>query len=256
MFVNLYSDAKAGAAFREHNFTYFLGNLDRVAEDWIKGAFAERFRTNDWEPEIAATFEFSLSERACRSFLRLHPGLPAIERDYYLSKLFQYLKLSVDEALKHDAASSDDPNGWARKIELYRTIEETLDDIEVSLIAHFPHFDWFAFQRDMIRSGDDLDLLLSGPWGAYLKNESVEYPTSAARESLRAQRKKLLEAYRLAVPGGTYAAVRKAAKVDGREFRKWQHGELPDKSAPATRLERAFRRAIEKAAKFRGLSNQ
>ncbi len=252
LFVNLYWDSKAGPAFRDHNFNYFLERLTQVPEAWVSWSFAECSRTNSWEPEFAETFEFTLSERACESFLRSHPTWPVVSRDYYLSKLFQFLKeVAVDEAMKASGKWSDAPWNY-EKDELYRLIAEGLDDSDDVLIPHLRYFDWFSFQREVLEAShhERLPELLSGSFlTTHLKAHKTEHPIWETPERSRRQRrrKRLLDTFLAVVPDAKYAQVYKAKRVDERDFRRWRDGELDDDSDISQRLEAGFKEAIDKA---------
>jgi hypothetical protein len=250
VFVNLCWEP-VGPAFRDHNFDYFLEHLESRTEASVKAYFCARYRTNDWSPDFADAFEFTLSARACDSFLRLNPSVPIIPRDYYLSKIFQFASLSLVAAIEVAGAAPDDP--WGNRERQVHCAFENLDD---ALLSHLPYFDWFSFQRDvwqsLLRDPElgDLNSLLAYPEhlpGGYLRTERIVHP-SRIRDARQERRMALLASFRAVMPkGGSYASVYKTVKVHSRDFRRWQQGELPDTSKITIRLERAFREEIKAA---------
>jgi hypothetical protein len=183
----------------------------------------------------------------------LNPSLPIIPRDYYLSKIFQFLSLSVDAALDESGTGRED-----RWVERHIAINTALSDVDDTLLPHLPFFDWFTFQRDVWQSVKsdpslkDLYSCLSDPDrlpGAYFRTERIVHP-AAVRIARRDRREPLLSAYR-AVTSRPYAYVYHKQQVDEREFRRWQTGELPDTSSVSEKLEAGFREAIQEAEQGR-----
>lgn len=101
MFINLYRGSSR-SEFKDYNFSYFMGELERVSEEDIAAEFRAKIQGNldGWDPNVlGATLEFTLSERVCESYFRDVVGIPATKRDFYLSKLFQFIALSIEAAI-------------------------------------------------------------------------------------------------------------------------------------------------------------
>ena len=81
---------------RDHNFSDFLDRLDEVKEVFLEAKFREGYREGTIEPYFDPVIPLSLSPTSCLSFLRAYAKWPITERDYYLSKLFQYLYLPIE----------------------------------------------------------------------------------------------------------------------------------------------------------------
>lgn len=102
-FNNLYFSG--GPAFRNHNFADFLDGVDQRTERSIVLEIRRHYEDprGGLSPHIAATYWFTLSPQTCSSFLRANPALPVSERDFCLSKLFQFLYLPLTVRYHLDA---------------------------------------------------------------------------------------------------------------------------------------------------------
>jgi DNA-binding Xre family transcriptional regulator len=141
MFINLYFSI---SALRNHNFCNLLQPLERVSEDYIVGHLKGSYRPRPHfglEPYFDSLFEFTLSADCCASFVRANPELPITTRDYYLSKLFQFLY----EALV--AAYGLDYQEW----EVRERVEEFLDSIPSKMLERLWAFDFGAFHFQSAR---------------------------------------------------------------------------------------------------------
>lgn len=105
MFKNLFS--LSGSRFNDHNFTDY-GNLDyggdslrQITSDEILEMLKVSFRpdperpgsTLDLPPKFLGTLRLTLAEVCYNSFIRANPATPIYPRDYYLSKVFQFVYL-------------------------------------------------------------------------------------------------------------------------------------------------------------------
>lgn len=101
--------------FREYNWNDSSGDLRREGDPTSDVAEAFRIR---WpyrpDPYLLSTLSYTLSSACCSRFLASR-DLPAIERDYYLSKLYQFL-------LGAFLDQSTDP-------EYFRTVPDTLTSL-------------------------------------------------------------------------------------------------------------------------------
>jgi len=93
LFNNLYFSG--GATFRDHNFSDFLDGVDQHRERSIVLEIQRHYEDprGGLPPHVDAIYRCTLSPPTCGSFIRAHSALPVDERDYYLSKLFQFLYL-------------------------------------------------------------------------------------------------------------------------------------------------------------------
>src|SRR5205814_1181262 len=98
--------------------------------------FRAKIRGEDgWDPnELGATLEFTLSERVCDSYFRDVVGIAATKRDFYLSKLFQFIALSIETALVD--RSQDGVHGFG----LLVVLEENLDEIPDPVLNQVQEF--------------------------------------------------------------------------------------------------------------------
>jgi len=97
VFVNLFSGLDSRFSFRDHNFSNFLERLEQVKYEALEAQLAESWTR--WGPgckfdpnEFNETLELTLSRATCTSFIRTNPSLPVGDRDYYLSKLCQFIR--------------------------------------------------------------------------------------------------------------------------------------------------------------------
>jgi hypothetical protein len=88
------------------------------------------FRNHNW----------TLTAESCQSFLR-STSLPIAARDYYLSKLFQFLHVPL--VLKFGL--ENDPT------QVSKPLEEFLDGIPAECTERLAEFDWSEFYEDTLR---------------------------------------------------------------------------------------------------------
>jgi hypothetical protein len=145
MFTNLMK--LPWANFNDHNFSLFphgyiqpmpkdtLENLIKVAcYGWDDDATDDPVASQmEAESDLDGVFEHSLNPRACAAFFRSQPTVPAIERDYYLSKLCQFLWLIALEC-------GDATRNFNLRLE---TLERLLDSIPEDYDPSW--FDWRSF---------------------------------------------------------------------------------------------------------------
>jgi DNA-binding Xre family transcriptional regulator len=141
MFCNLYSSS---SALRNHNFCSFLQPVERVTEDYIVGHLKQSYLPRPYrglEPYFDSLFELTLSADCCASFIRANPELPIRPRDYYLSKLFQFLYEALVAAYGLDY----------RETEVRDWVEEFLDSVPNETLDGLWAFDISAFHSDSTR---------------------------------------------------------------------------------------------------------
>jgi hypothetical protein len=89
-------------ALRDHNFSDFYavypgGRIAEISHDWILTSVRNSYAdAAGLEPFFDSILPYTLSAKCCASFLRAHSSLPVDERDYYLSKLFQFIYLTLE----------------------------------------------------------------------------------------------------------------------------------------------------------------
>ena len=104
MFINLYN--LPGRSFLDHNFSDYLncgiGNdpIRKVKNGEIHEIIAKSFEPHPNDKtkkciglprKFDSILKMTFSMACCDSFIRANPSLPITPRDYYLSKLFQFL---------------------------------------------------------------------------------------------------------------------------------------------------------------------
>jgi DNA-binding phage protein len=91
--------------FREHNFRSTGRFLHRVPSPTFDVDAAIRGqRRFQRDAEAAATLSYTLRPECCASFLKANPDLPATERDYYLTKIFEALFAATNRGAKEEDA--------------------------------------------------------------------------------------------------------------------------------------------------------
>ena len=92
LFRNIYFFCKP---FRNHNWNDFFGDLRQDEELYIEAELRRSYATPSGpEPYFYRILPVTLTPESCDSFLR-STSLPITARDYYLSKLFQFLYLPL-----------------------------------------------------------------------------------------------------------------------------------------------------------------
>lgn len=137
-FHNIYFSCKP---FRDHNWNDFFGGLHQDQEPYIEAELRRSYADPIGpEPYFDRILPITLTPESYESFLRC-TSLPIGERDYYLSKLFQFLYLPL--VLKFRLES--DPNGVIERL------EEFLNDIPPEGTVQLAEFDWSQFYEDTRR---------------------------------------------------------------------------------------------------------
>ena len=124
---------------RDHNFSDFLDRLDEVKEVFLEAKFREGYREGTIEPYFDPVIPLSLSPTSCLSFLRAYAKWPITERDYYLSKLFQYLYLPIEIRYGIDYHDED---------RVRRRLEGILGQIPDEVLRELHRWDWWSFYSD------------------------------------------------------------------------------------------------------------
>ena len=136
MFHNIYFSCKS---FRNHNWSDFFGDLRQEEEPYIEAHLRRSYADPGPEPYFYSILPVTLTPGSCESFLR-STSLPIVARDYYLSKLFQFLHvpLVLKFGLENDPRQVSEP------------LEEFLDSIPAEYTARLAEFDWPQFYDDTL----------------------------------------------------------------------------------------------------------
>jgi hypothetical protein len=140
LFRNIYFSSKS---FRDHNWNDFFGDLRQDEEPYIEAALRRSYadpREPGPEPYFYKILPVTLTAESCESFLR-SSSLPIAARDYYLSKLFQFLHVPL--VLKFGL--ENDPT------QVSKPLEEFLDGISPECTEKLAEFDWSEFYEDTLR---------------------------------------------------------------------------------------------------------
>jgi hypothetical protein len=134
MFRNLYFLVDD---FADFNFNDFLDRFEEVPEDYLQTRIERNQQEGEHiEPYFEPIIPLTLSPNSCNAFFRSHPRVPASERDYYLSKLFQFLflpaKLRFSPTFDEERAIRDRLEGF-------------LDGLGDEILQDLSRFDWWSF---------------------------------------------------------------------------------------------------------------
>ena len=140
MFHNIYYFCKS---FRNHNWNDFFGDLRQDQEPYIEAELRRSYAPPSQpgpEPYFYRILPVTLTPGSCDSFLR-STSLPITARDYYLSKLFQFLYLPLVQKFLLE----DHPT------EVSERLAEFLDSIPPGCTERLAEFDWSQFYGDTLR---------------------------------------------------------------------------------------------------------
>ena len=222
MFHNIYFSCKS---FRNHNWNDFFGDLRQDDEPYIEAALRRSYANPHEpgpEPYFYSILPVTLTPESCESFLR-SSSLPIAARDYYLSKLFQFLHvpLVLKFGLENDPTQVSEP------------LEEFLDGIPAECTAKLAEFDWSAFYEDTLR--DDLpEVLRRLPLHLPVIKQEPPAEKMTKERWFDEQWPRRLKQIRGADPQ-TVAAQRCGVSVE--TYKKWEQGVRP----PAPRCMDAVR---------------
>ena len=133
--------------FRDHNFSdFWVGSttgaqIDKVPETILAGYVRNSFlpvpNGGDLPPDFDPILILTLSPKCCASFIRTYPEWPYDERDYYLSKLYQFLLVILEE--KYDFFNVSGSN------RLGMLVEDLLNLIPRGILPPNADVDWYQF---------------------------------------------------------------------------------------------------------------
>jgi hypothetical protein len=137
LFRNIYFSCKP---FRDHNWNDFSGDLRQDQEPYIEIEFRRCYAgPSGPEPYFYKILPVTLTPESFESFLR-SANLPIAARDYYLSKLFQFLYVPLVLKFRLE----DNPT------EVRQRLEEFLDGIPPEYTERLGEFDWSEFYDDTL----------------------------------------------------------------------------------------------------------
>jgi len=199
--------------------------LEQDKEDYIESALRRGYADQGPEPYFYNMFPVTLSPPACKSVLRT-TNLPVPERDYYLSKLFQFLYVPLEIKFQLEYPT-----------EVTEAVEKFLDEIPAEYLERLAEFDFAGFLNDTFNYGLE-EMLTRLP--IYLlpvgKQKSSSYPTRKERW-VRERWPDLLKRARGTDPQKVAAAQ---CGVSTETYKKWEQGVRP----PAQRNMAAVRQFV------------
>ncbi len=99
MFRNLYQQVHT---FRDFNYSDLLGQLELVSRQDLKRATRDYITGAEFDPFDQLVPALTLQPVSCAAYIRTYPELPIRERDYYLSKLYQFGYYALAAKLPHN----------------------------------------------------------------------------------------------------------------------------------------------------------
>lgn len=145
-FQNLYVLSKE---FRDYNLSLMLDTLSYENEARLELLFNMAYGPeSDFDPELEDLIECTLSKEACAGYMR-RTREPIIERDYYLSKLYQFIWMPVAAKLNCGGMEGVLLEGHRHAIEagLSSALDKLGDGEKVAL-----SFDWKRLYYDLSRT--------------------------------------------------------------------------------------------------------
>jgi hypothetical protein len=135
LFHNIYFSCKP---FRDHNWNGFFGGLQQDQEPYIEAELRRSYADPMGpEPYFYRILPVTLTRESYQSFLR-STSLPIGERDYLLSKLFQFLYLPLVQKFQLEDRLND----------ISERLREFLDAIPPECVGRLANFDWRQFYED------------------------------------------------------------------------------------------------------------
>lgn len=231
MFRNLF---RQSADFRNYNHWEFPETFEPISEAYLREQVRRRFDfAEPLDPTCKETFSHSLKRGSCELFRREHSRWPIIDRDYYLSKTFQFVFITLVEAFNLDEGDAYEveqrvahvvngiPDNWLSNL-------DELFDIE-HLIYLTGNFRNSSNLRGMLKA---LDL----SW--FLQGDAPARNLEAAPPG-RTRKLRFTEFRRTAPCSVKEFCAR--AQVDKADLYKWTRDELPDTSERSRRIEEVLR---------------
>jgi hypothetical protein len=222
LFHNIYYFCKS---FRNHNWNDFFGDLRQNQESYIEAALRRSYAKPHPgpEPSFYRILPVTLTPQSCESFLR-STSLPIAARDYYLSKLFQFLYLPLEMKFPLEADASA----------VVERLVEFLDGITPDRVDRIAEFDWSQFYEDTLSYGLE-DVLLRLPLHLPLPKR----PSSSGKMTLeRWVSEKWPTLLRQVRGSDPQKAAAQTCGVSVETYKKWEQGMRP----PAPRNMVAVRR--------------
>jgi hypothetical protein len=221
LFQNIYFFSES---FRDHNWSDFFRDLRQDPELYIQAALRRGYAdTAGPEPYFYSILPLTLTPASCASFLK-SSTLPITARDYYLSKLFQFLYLPLGLKFPLEGGSTA----------VVERLQEFLDGITPDRVERIAEFDWSQFYEDTLSYGLE-DVLLRLP--RHLPG-SKRLPSSEKMTLDRWVAEKWPRRLKEARGTDPQKVAAEICGVDVETYKKWEQGVRP----PAPRNMVAVRR--------------
>lgn len=244
MFINLCNRP----GFLDYNFSTFFDRLEKWPESAVKDWIRQQGESRSWDPYLASVMDFTISEPVCWAFFRDHRDVPAMDRDFYLSKFCQFLTLAISTAIQDPARHFLCFGGYGA---LCEEIDRLPDPV---LLADLHRFRYLTFQMDLRTAAASdrreaprevcVDLLEKYLPGVSRLRPADEMDYDGADR--RARRHALHQAYRECYPEDPswVKTIATKARCDASDYHKWHRAELGDDSATTQNIERAIRELL------------
>jgi hypothetical protein len=197
--------------FRDHNWSDFFDDLRQDKESYIEGQLREASHGYGPEPYFYSIFPVTLRPESCESFLK-STDLPITARDYYLSKLFQFLYVPLE--VNFPLEDRDD---------IRKSLEEFLDGIPVEYAERLAEFDWSEFYNDS-RTRDLEDVLRRLPLHLPISKQKPSSEKMTKKRWVDEKWPRLLKQVRGTDPQ-KMAAQRCGVSLEA--YKKWEEGVRP-----------------------------
>jgi hypothetical protein len=145
VFLNLY--VLTPAEFRDFNYFDTLDRFETIPNEYFRNRVRESYLEEGRgaiEPAFLDGMRLTLGHGARQAFYRAHPTFPATERDYYLSKLFQFVYVVLDVRY----GLTEKPP-WEVRIQIEAALDSNQDWLPEA--TGMPEVDWGAFYHDTRR---------------------------------------------------------------------------------------------------------
>jgi hypothetical protein len=263
-------------AFLDFNRREFFQRVEEVSYDEILGVLWAAIREPGCDVLDFAnleTFKTTLELTWSSVYFRLHPGSPGDQRDYVLSKLYEFIVTAIScsryafdgimpataaqrRAWRAASLGVTDPSDVtpprtnplrSRSGSLYEDLESALDGLPPDIVSNaHSKFDVVGLVR--VLSGTASRITLN----EVLSSAGLRRPTTLGRAGLIPSNDRLSKKRRkLWKQAEDLDIVRKdvcnTALVDQSQFSNWLRGKLPETSEVSRRIERAISELLTNA---------
>jgi hypothetical protein len=139
MFRNLYEQVHT---FADFNYSDLLGQLEIVSGQYLKRATRDYIAGAEFDPfyQVVPALPLTLLPVSCAAYIRSYPELPICERDYYLSKLYQFGYYALAAKLPHNP-----DNRYELEHNDRVRLENVVDEIPDFAVVSLSRFDFWDF---------------------------------------------------------------------------------------------------------------